>query len=72
MSIQVISTLGLESCPRCRGNVMIDEDQYGRYELCIQCGYLCDLEGATKVDKWSAGSRAEYAGNGQEAKLNTR
>jgi len=54
MSILVMSTLGLESCPRCRGNMMFDEDHYGRYELCIQCGYLCDLEDATKVDKQSA------------------
>ena len=51
---------------------MIDEDQYGRYELCIQCGYLCDLEGAIGVNKRSAGSRAECARKGQEAKLNTR
>ncbi|MFC1982312.1 hypothetical protein ACFLV5_00755 [Chloroflexota bacterium] len=53
MSILTMSTLGLESCPRCRGNMMFDEDHYGRYELCIQCGYLYDLEDATKVDKRS-------------------
>jgi len=36
--------LRLKSCPRCKGAVRVDRDQYGWYEECIQCGYLCDLE----------------------------
>ena len=36
--------LRLKSCPRCKGNIRFDRDQYGWYEECIQCGYLRDLE----------------------------
>ncbi len=30
-------------CPRCHGDLMIDKDQYGWYEECMQCGYSKDL-----------------------------
>ncbi len=36
--------LKAKSCPRCRGDIYIDEDTYGWYEECIQCGYLRFLE----------------------------
>ena len=32
-------------CPRCSGNVYLDRDCYGWYEQCLQCGFICDLEG---------------------------
>ena len=35
--------LRLKSCPRCKGDLRIDQDHYGWYEECIQCGYICDL-----------------------------
>ena len=31
-------------CPKCRGNVIVDRDEYGWYELCIMCGNMGDLE----------------------------
>ena len=34
----------MKSCPKCRGTVRIDRDQYGWYEQCIQCGFVRDLE----------------------------
>ncbi len=36
--------LRFKSCPRCRGDVLIERDQYGWYEYCIQCGYQRDLK----------------------------
>ena len=33
-------TLYLKSCPRCRGDITLDEDQYGRYMECLQCGFM--------------------------------
>ena len=36
--------LRIKICPRCTGNVLLDKDQYGWYEQCLQCGYLRDLE----------------------------
>ena len=28
-----------KSCPRCRGDIFLDEDVGGRFEKCLQCGY---------------------------------
>ena len=36
--------LKLDCCPRCKGPVIIDRDYYGRYEQCLYCGYLRDIE----------------------------
>ena len=35
----------LRSCPRCKGDVIIDRDHHGWYEQCLQCGYQRDLKG---------------------------
>lgn len=32
-----------KSCPKCKGDVMIDRDLYGWYEQCLQCGHISDL-----------------------------
>lgn len=35
----------LKSCPQCRGDLYEDQDQYGRYMGCLQCGhYLGEAE----------------------------
>jgi DNA-directed RNA polymerase subunit M/transcription elongation factor TFIIS len=34
----------LERCPKCRGHLIIEEDNYGLYQQCLQCGYLHDLQ----------------------------
>ena len=31
-------------CPKCRGNIYLSNDYYGRYEQCLQCGYTLDLD----------------------------
>ena len=31
-------------CPKCGGNIFLEEDIFGCYEHCLQCGYDCDLE----------------------------
>lgn len=33
-------------CPRCKGDVRLDRDEYGWYEECLMCGYMHDVEGA--------------------------
>jgi DNA-directed RNA polymerase subunit M/transcription elongation factor TFIIS len=30
----------LRACPRCQGDLHAEEDQYGAYVACIQCGYI--------------------------------
>jgi hypothetical protein len=34
-----------KQCPKCKGNIYLSTDYYGRYEQCLQCGYTCDLDG---------------------------
>ena len=30
-------------CPRCRGDLYLAEDMFGKYLNCLQCGYLKDV-----------------------------
>ena len=32
----------LKSCPRCHGDLVLEQDRWGRYRVCIQCGHLED------------------------------
>ncbi len=32
----------LKSCPRCRGDLILDSDYYGHFVSCIQCGASLD------------------------------
>lgn len=33
----------LKSCPRCHGDILIEQEQYGYYECCLMCGYRRDI-----------------------------
>ena len=33
----------LKGCPKCRGDLIIDRDAFGRYFKCLQCGLLKDM-----------------------------
>ena len=46
--------LKLKSCPRCKGDVVVELDQFGWYEECIQCGYLHDLQNVVEVKQQAA------------------
>ncbi len=56
--------LRFKSCPRCKGDVLIDKDIYGWYEQCLQCGYQRDLKKVVKGQSQSSGetSKARKAG----------
>jgi hypothetical protein len=44
--------LKLKGCPKCKtGDVAPDRDYYGRYEYCIQCGYVHDLSNVSESDQ---------------------
>jgi len=46
--------LRLKGCPRCRGDLAVELDQWGWYEECIQCGYLQDLQNIVEVKQQAA------------------
>ena len=33
----------LKECPRCQGDLVLDQDHYGKFKTCFQCGYMRDL-----------------------------
>lgn len=33
----------LKGCPRCKGDLQSNNDTYGTYQKCIQCGFLKDV-----------------------------
>ncbi len=34
----------LKACPRCRGDLIVEQERYGLLVDCLQCGYLADLQ----------------------------
>ncbi len=49
-----LGTLRLKACPRCKGDVVFERDNWGWYEQCIQCGYLHDLQDEVEVKQQQA------------------
>jgi hypothetical protein len=41
----------LESCPKCKGRLLLEKDNYGSYQQCLQCGFIHDLETITWIDE---------------------
>lgn len=35
--------LWLKECPKCQGDLILDQDSYGKFKTCVQCGYLRDV-----------------------------
>jgi len=58
-----MQTWRLKGCIRCGGNVFIENDSYGWYLACIQCGYHRELDIPTRRRKQPAEER-EGAGAG--------
>ena len=53
--------LKLKNCPRCEGDIRVDRDQYGWYEECIQCGYICDLKSIVTIQEQNSGKKKSRA-----------
>ena len=32
-----------KACPKCKGDLYLNQDMYGKYLNCLQCGYLKDV-----------------------------
>ena len=42
----------LKACPKCLGALVLDRDMYGRYFMCLQCGFMRDI-----TENYYGGSR---------------
>ena len=65
----------LKQCPRCRGDLITDSDQYGDFVSCLQCGLCKDIQAGTsmtplvdlkfgQISAVSASSQEEYGIDG--------
>ena len=50
-----------EACPKCRGDINVAEDIFGKYLSCLQCGYLKDLPAEAMARR-----QPVYAGRAEE------
>ncbi len=41
--------LKLKDCPRCKGDMYTNRDLYGTYRTCLQCGFMNDVPGSTRL-----------------------
>jgi hypothetical protein len=39
----------LKGCLRCGGDILVNHDQFGWYEDCIQCGHQSNVDGQNKL-----------------------
>jgi hypothetical protein len=38
-----------KACPKCKGDLYLNRDMYGKYLNCFQCGYLKDLTSEEEI-----------------------
>lgn len=54
--------LDLRSCPRCKGDMHVESDMYGKYRQCWQCGFLVDVNQDLAAAKRAGGRELVGAG----------
>ena len=47
-----------KDCPRCRGDLYLSQDIYGKFYSCMQCGYLRDVIEINE-HRFQSGKKAE-------------
>ena len=47
----MVRVFRFKSCPRCKGDILVDCDCQGWYEQCLQCGYQRDLKDIIEVQQ---------------------
>jgi DNA-directed RNA polymerase subunit RPC12/RpoP len=56
----------LKKCTRCGGNMFVDQDEYGWYGQCLQCGSRRDLENIIQArEKAGEGGLKQAEGSAQ-------
>ena len=49
------------ACPKCHGDLTMNQDGYGAFVSCLQCGFMRDIDAKPASAKTRAVSRAWYA-----------
>ncbi len=51
----------LKSCPRCRGDIFLDQELDGWHEQCLQCGYVHNIPNTVNVHQYSGDKEKELS-----------
>ena len=62
----------LESCPKCKGQLLLEKDNYGLYQQCLQCGYLHDLQTFPVLDGEKIENEKELVGSHRVPAIGSR
>jgi DNA-directed RNA polymerase subunit M/transcription elongation factor TFIIS len=62
----------LEICPKCKGHLMLEKDNYGLYQQCLQCGYLHDLQTFPVIDSAKIEDEKESVGSHRVTAMGSR
>jgi DNA-directed RNA polymerase subunit M/transcription elongation factor TFIIS len=62
----------LDSCPKCKGQLLLEKDNYGLYQQCLQCGYLHDLQTFSVLDSEEIEDEKELVGSRHVTAKGTR
>jgi hypothetical protein len=49
----------IKQCKKCGGDLHVEEDKFGKYVQCLQCGFLLDLSNEIKIEKVITGEKNE-------------
>jgi len=52
-------TWKFKGCPRCKGDIFIDQETDGYYEHCLLCGYVREIETVTLASKGKSSTEKE-------------
>ena len=58
--------LRLKACPRCRGDMHDNRDEYGIYAECLQCGCMRDEEDAKRLARLLEFAASSERGGGKK------
>ena len=58
----VYAMIKFKVCPRCHGDLYLNEDVFGKYVNCLQCGYMKDAEAPALTKKETDRKLAATAG----------
>ena len=47
----MVAMIKFKSCPKCRGDLSLGQDIFGKYLSCLQCGYLKDIPDERAADR---------------------
>ena len=62
-------TWKFKGCPRCKGDIFIDQETDGWYEHCLLCGYVREIKSAAFVSKDKGGVEKKESGRDKQPVL---